>query len=105
MATAAFHISGIPLRTRAVREKIASSEIEGDEVILRSPLSAELPLNDHLVWLWGMLKHERRFLKSLPADGAKLFFMCTAKKGRFTIRPNAAEMLHLLEAELIVEAK
>jgi hypothetical protein len=30
------------------------------------------PLNDHLVWLWGILQHERRYLKSLPAERVEI---------------------------------
>ena len=85
--------------------KLPFSSREEGSVLVRSQLGEELPLNDHLVWLWGMLKHERRILKSAVANGAIISCECKVPKGRVRVLPNGAEMLHLLGVELNLEAK
>lgn len=105
MTSAALYITGISNRVESVREKFAFSSIEGGAVVLRSQLDSSQDINSHLVWLWGILKHQRRFLKSLQSEGAHLSCLCKVPKGKVQILPNGAEMLHLLGVELVVEAK
>ncbi len=81
------------------------SGVEQGNVVVRSQLGEEVPLNDHLVWLWGMVKHERRMLKSAAASGATLTCECKVPKGQVRLLPNGAEMLLLLGTELNLEAK
>jgi hypothetical protein len=103
MATAEVRVSGLAVRRESIRERLPGAVVEHDEVVVRSPLGRSLPLNDHLVWLWGMLKHQRRFLKTLRQEGGKLTCRCTIPKSGALLKPNGAEMLHLLEMELVLE--
>jgi len=105
MTAAEVRVSGLTNRKEYIRERLAGAVIEQGDVVVRSPLDSSKPLNEHLVWLWGMLKHQRRFLKNLQQEGGKLTCRCTVPKGGVTLLPNAAEMLHLLEMELVLEVR
>lgn len=105
MTKAVVVITGLPERAELIRSKLRSASIKQGKVIVRSQLESDLPLNEHLVWLWMVLKHERRFLKNIQAEGGKLTCECETKKGAVSIKPNGAEMLHLLEMELVLETK
>ena len=54
------------------------------------------------MWFWAGLKHERRFLKSLQAEGARITVVASGVGATFEIQPNGAEMLHLIGASLVV---
>jgi hypothetical protein len=104
MATLAeIRIGGVPERRDLLRERLPFSAIERGDVVLRSPLDADTPLNGHLVWLWGMLRHHRRLLKCVQQEGGRIECRCKVSKGPVSLRPNAAEMLHLLGIDLVVE--
>jgi len=105
MTTVTLHITGIQNRTEAVRSKLAFSAIKNGEVLIRSALDESQEINEHLVWLWGTLKHERRYLKSLQEEGAKLLCVAKVPKGKVKIHPDGAEFLHLLGSELVIDAK
>jgi hypothetical protein len=102
MTTVSLRIVGHPA-PEAAQSKLRMSMLEGKDVVIPSRLQADAPLNDHLVWLWGLLKHERRTLKRVTAEGAKLICHAKVPGGPITLKPNGAELLHLLEAELRVE--
>ena len=93
-------ISGIPSTADATRKRLPFAVLEGTDLVLKSPLGPDASLNEHLVWLWGMLKHERRYLKSLAAQGAKMTAQATGLRRPVEIKPNGAEMLHLLGVTL-----
>lgn len=105
MTTVTFHINGVQNRAEAVRSKLAFSAISKGEVIIKSPLDEAQELNDHLVWFWGILKHERRYLKTLQEEGAKLSCVAKVPRGNVKVLPNGAELLHLLGAELVIGVK
>src|SRR6185437_15468682 len=65
-------ISGIPSTADATRKRIPFAVLKGTDLVLKSPLGPDASVNEHLVWLWGMLKHRGRYLKSLAAQGAKM---------------------------------
>jgi hypothetical protein len=92
-------------QSEAIRAKLPFATVEGGVVVVRSQLGTHEPLNAHLVWLWGILKHERRILKSAVAAGAHIVCECVVPKGPIHVLPNGAEFLHLLGAELLVQAK
>jgi hypothetical protein len=100
---AVFEITGIENRQETVINNLDFSVKRGRDVIIESPLDSEATLNDHLVWWWGRLKHQRKFLKGLQQDGAKLNFKFIGYSGNIVVKSNGAEMLHLLKAELVVE--
>jgi hypothetical protein len=102
MGTVVFRVAGTNVQLAATQAKLPTSRIDGSSVVLISPLNAVATLNEHLVWLWGMLKHERRILKSLAAGGATLTFECRGFGGPISVLPNGAEAMHLLGAELLV---
>ncbi|HEX6622372.1 MAG TPA: hypothetical protein VF064_01575 [Pyrinomonadaceae bacterium] len=103
MATAEVRVSGLPVRKESIRERLPGAVIEHNEVVVRSALGRSLPLNDHLVGLWNVLRQHRRFLKSLQQEGGKLTCRCMIPKSGAILKPNGAEMLHLLEMELVLE--
>jgi hypothetical protein len=102
MTTVSLRIVGHPAPD-AAQSKLRMSMLEGKDIVIPSRLGSEASLNDHLVWLWGILKHERRTLKRVAADGAKLVCLAKVSGGPITVKPNGAELLHLLEAELRIE--
>jgi hypothetical protein len=85
--------------------RLGGSILEKDAVVFRSALSTESSISDHLVLLWGILKHERRLLKRFQTAGAEIKVICRTSASDFRILPNAAEMLHLLNAALVIEIK
>jgi hypothetical protein len=105
MTIAEVRVSGLSHRKESICERLPGAVIEQGDVVMRSPLEPSKPLNDHLVWFWGMLQHQRRFLKTLQQEGGKLTCRCKVPKGGVTLLPNAAEMLHLLEMDLVLEAR
>lgn len=106
MATSAeVRISGVPERRDLLRERLPCSQIERGDVLVRSLLGADASLNDHLVRLWGMLKRHRRLLKGIRQEGGRIECRCKVAKAPVRLRPNAAEMLHLLGVEPVVEVR
>jgi hypothetical protein len=87
-----------------VQGKLRASRIENGTVLLPSGMPESATLSEHLVWLWGSIKHERRVLKTAVAGGAKIVCECKVPRGVVHLLPNAAEMLHLIGAELVLEA-
>jgi hypothetical protein len=71
--------------------------------VISSPLEQVQELNDHLVWFWSLLKHKRRLLGRLQASGCEMTCLCTGCRGPIIVRPNGAEMLHLLGVRLEVD--
>jgi hypothetical protein len=71
-------------------------------VVLKSQLDPKASLNDHLVWLWGIVQGERRYLKSLQAEGALISVNASGTVEPIELKPNGAEMLHLLGATLVI---
>jgi len=103
MASVAFRVSRLPNEASAKRKGLPGAAVTGNQLVMESPLGAEVSLNDHLVWLWGFLKHERRYLKSLQSEGAVLAVHASGFRMPVEVRANGAEMLHLLNASLVIE--
>jgi hypothetical protein len=104
MNAAAVRFIGASTGAEAIRAKVAGIEIERGDLVLRSRLAPDQPLNDHLVWLWMTLKQQRRYLKSLQLQGIRMICECAVPRGSIHILPNSAEMLHLLGIELVIDA-
>jgi hypothetical protein len=103
MSKVSLRISNLPNAAgSASRKRVVPSSLEGSDLVVDSALSPEAPVNDHLVWMWGMLKHERRYLKSLQAEGAVFTINVPARHGVVEVKPNGAEMLHLLGITLML---
>ena len=100
MVRVALRITDLPNVAAATRKSLPFAQVEGASITIRSQLGDDLPLNDHLVWLWGMLHNERRYLKALQAEGGKITVQVTGACLPAEIKPNGAEMLHLLGATL-----
>lgn len=105
MTRVAFKVIGAGAYAKMVHTKLPYSSIEDGVVVVWSRLESTALLNEHLVWLWGMVQPERRVLKTAVAGGARIVCECIVPRGRVQILPNGAEMLHLLGAELLLEAK
>jgi len=103
MTIAVIRFIGSSPRAEAIKARIAAAEIERGDVVLRSRLASERPLNEHIVWLWGMLQQHRRFLKSLRSQGNGIVCECEVSRGSIHLLPNGAEMLHLLGIELVLK--
>ncbi|MDO6766115.1 hypothetical protein [Agarivorans sp. 1_MG-2023] len=105
MSSVEIIIEGVSNRKDAICSKLPFTSIEKGNVVIRSQLDKSSSINEHLVWLWGMLNGERRFIKSLQQEGAKLTCCCKAAKGKHRILVNGSQMLHLLNLELVLEIK
>jgi hypothetical protein len=105
MKKVALRISRLPNEAAGLRKRLPFSVAEGQQIVLESALPPDAPLNDHLVWIWGMLKHERRYLKSLQSEGASFTVVAPFRTGGIEIKPNGAELLHLLGVTLTIGAK
>ncbi len=92
-------------RIPAIVSKLPGAVADEGKAVISSALKHDSSLNDHLVWLWGMLKHERRFINNLKTEGVRILCECEARKGEIKLFPNGAEMLHLLGAELEVKVR
>jgi hypothetical protein len=86
----------------ASRKMLAFASLDGNDVVLKSQLDPKVSLNDHLVWLWGIVQGERRYLKSLQAEGALISVTAGGTVEPIELKPNGAEMLHLLGATLVI---
>ena len=102
MVSVALHISSLPNTASGRRKALAFAVVSGNDLVIESRLAASAPLNEHLVWLWGLLQHERRYLKGLQSEGAVLSVRVRGVGRPLEIKPNGAEMLHLLNATLVV---
>jgi hypothetical protein len=104
MVSVALRITDLPNVATATRKSLPFAQVEGTSITIKSQLAGDLPLNDHLVWLWGMLHNERRYLKALQAEGGRITVDVTDARPPIEIKPNGAEMLHLLGATLTVSS-
>jgi hypothetical protein len=98
-------IYGLGSKASSIKDQIPFSRIEGNVVALDSALDGTAPLNDHLVWIWGITRHKRGLLKTQVQSGAAVVVECRVPKGELRIRPNGAEFLHLTGAELVLLPK
>jgi hypothetical protein len=105
MARAEVRLIGVSDRKESIREQFNNAVFERGDIVIHSALESSEPLNEHLVWLWTSLQGKRRFLKNLQQCGGKLVCHCKVSKGSIHLRPNAAEMLHLLDMELVLEVR
>ncbi|MDT7603052.1 MAG: hypothetical protein QOF61_1049 [Acidobacteriota bacterium] len=108
MTSAEVRITGISESKEYILERLRLpfAVIERGDIVIRSPLDPSLPLNDHLVWLWGILNLRRKHLKNLQQQSdIKIVCRCKVPKGSVRLLPNAAEMLHLLSMELVLETR
>ena len=96
---------GAAPRALLLKARFPDAFVQRGDVVIRSTLDASSSLNDHLMSLWRSLKFERPYLKKLKQQGVPLVCHCKVRGGPVHLQPNAAEMLHLLGAELVVEAK
>jgi hypothetical protein len=99
---AEFRVSNLGAYANSTRDFLPFAVLDGNDVVIHCPPGSGDSLNDKLVWLWGLLKHQRRKLKSLQANGASLVCICKVRRGPVVLQPNAAEFLHLTGASLVV---
>ncbi len=97
-----FEITGLPNVAAGVRKSLPFAKVSADGIAIQSQLGSNANVNEHLVWLWGMLSQERRYLKSLQSEGATLSVRVSGARLPIELRPNGAEMLHLLNATLLI---
>ena len=97
-----FEITGLPNAAAGVRKRLPFAKVSPDGIEIVSQLGSNATFNEHLVWLWGMLSHQRRYLKSLQSEGATLRVRVSGVRPPIELRPNGAEMLHLLNATLVI---
>ena len=97
-----FRVGNLGPRTSSTREALPFAVVVGTEVAIRCPASPGNSLNEHLVWLWGLLRGKRRFLKSLQSNGVTLACHHQAPPGEIVLLPNAAEFLHLTNTSLVI---
>ena len=95
-------ITDLPSEASAKRKALPFAEVEGTSIIIKSSLAANQSLNEHLIFLWRAVRNERRYLKSLQSEGAKITVHVAGARKPIEIKPNSAEMLHLLGATLVI---
>jgi hypothetical protein len=97
-----FEITRLPNAAAAIRKSLPFAKVSSDGIAIMSQLDSNATVNEHLVWLWGMLRLERRYLKSLQSEGAALSVCVSGARLPIELRPNGVEMLHLLDATLLI---
>jgi len=97
-----FEITSLPNGAAGVRKSLPFAKVSSDGIAIVSQLDANATVNEHLVWLRGMLNLERCYLKSLQSEGAVLCVRVSGACLPIELRPNGAEMLHLLNATLLI---
>jgi hypothetical protein len=97
-----FEITRLPNGAAGVRKTLPFAKVSSDGIAIVSKLESNSTVNEHLVWLWGVLNLERRYLKSLQSEGAALSVRVSGARLPIELRPNGAEMLHLLNATLLI---
>src|SRR5579862_7250690 len=103
MGKVALRISDLPnAAASASRKQLAFSRLDGNELLVESGLPPTALLNDHLVAIWGHLKHQRRYLKSLQVEGAVFQIDVPARDLPVVLKSNGAAVLHLLGITLTV---
>jgi len=103
MTQVVFRVLDAGAYAEIVNSKLPFSMIENAEVVIRSPLGSQEPLNDHLVWFWGQIQPARRVLKTAAANGARLVCECRVSNGPICLLPNGAEFLDLVGVELMIK--
>lgn len=98
----AFEINSLPNSAAGVRKSLPFATVRSNGITIVSQLDSNATVNEHLVWLWGILNLERRYLKSLQSEGAALSVRVSGARLPIEIQPNGAEMLHLLNATLLI---
>lgn len=68
----AFEVFGGTERAEGMKQQLPMTHVEKGAVVLASALAVEALINDQIVWIGGMLKHHRRYLKTLATMGASL---------------------------------
>jgi hypothetical protein len=102
LETVEFRIGNLSGRVNSTRDAIPFSVVDGSDVVIVCPPNSGATVNDKIVWLWGLLTHKRRIIKSLQADGATLQCICKTSSEDLTLLPNAAEFLHLTGTTLVI---
>jgi hypothetical protein len=97
-----FEITRLPNAVAGARKSLPFAKMTSDGIAIVSQLDSNATVNEHLVWLWGMLSHERRYLKSLQSEGAALSVRVSGARFPIELRSNGAEMLHLLNTTLLI---
>jgi len=67
-----FEITRLPNAAAGADKSLPFAKVTSDGIAIVSQFDSNATVNEHLVWLWGMLSHERRYLKSLQSEGAAL---------------------------------
>ena len=105
MTKVIFRASNLGSYAQSIQSSLPCSRLADGEVTITSPLDSTHTVNDHIVWIYGVLKHQKRLLKTSVSNGARLLCECFVTKGEISISPNAAEFLHLFQIELVLKVK
>jgi hypothetical protein len=55
-----FEVTRLPNGAAGVRKSLPFAKVSSDGIAIVSQLDSNATINEHLVWLWGMLNLERR---------------------------------------------
>jgi hypothetical protein len=92
------------VRTEAVRSHFETWFVaDGDDLVFRSPLAPELPVNDHLKWFHGMLEFHRKFIRKLEADGIRTSIHISVRSRTLSLEPEALLLAHQLHLRTEIE--
>ena len=67
-----------------------------DDLVFRSALAPEEPATEHLKWLYGKLKFERKAFRQLEASGVAVVVRIRAHDRHLVLAPEALLLMHQL---------
>src|SRR5689334_10947412 len=69
---------------------------DNGDLVFRSALTPEQPVSEHLKWLYGSLKFERKLFRKLEASGVSVVVCIRAHDRRLHLPPEALLLMHML---------
>ena len=98
----ALKVSDAGMYAGVIKTKLPHAYFEGETIVVQSPLGADASLGQHVSWFSGIVMYERPILRRAIANGAKVVVEASVSPGPIRISPHDVLMLHLLNADLIL---
>ncbi len=67
---------------------------DGDDFVFRSSLDRDASISDHLKWLYGRIKDERKAFRQFEASGVAAVICIRAQDRQFRIEPESLLLAH-----------
>jgi hypothetical protein len=79
---------------RSMLSGIGFFQPEGDDLVFRSALTGDASVSEHLKWLYGMLKCERKVFRQLEASGTSVVVVIRPHERKLHLTPEALLLMH-----------